>query len=68
MIKNNKVGLETNSDTTFRLEGLVPPMLVHYIEAVFISGRKGWRQILLTCENLRPLGSRKWIMSKENTA
>jgi len=29
--------------------------------------RQEGRQKLLTCENLRPLESRKWIISKENT-
>jgi hypothetical protein len=68
MIKNNKVDVEAKSFSTFRLKERVPLLLVYYIKPVFIAGRKEWRQSLLTCEKLLPLGSRKWIMSKENTA
>lgn len=68
MIKKDKVDLEAKSSPTFRLEGRKTPLLVYYIRQVFIAGRKGWRQRLLTCQNVRPLGSRKWMMSKEITA
>ena len=68
MIEKNKVDLEAKSSSTFRLQVRVPSLLVYYIKPVFIAGPKGWRQRLLTCENLRSLGSRKWIISNENTA
>jgi hypothetical protein len=68
MIKKNKVDLEAKFSSTFRLERRVSLLLLYYIMPVFIAGGKEWRQRLLTCENVRPLGFRKWIMSTKNTA